>query len=228
MDAPVDVAQWPGAGRGAGITHLAIVHHETTTGRLNDLALSARCAGSAGIRLLLDAVSSFGAEASPAMTGTSAHSRPPPTSACTACPGCRSSWPGRTSGPAACRAGSLYFDLHGYHRTQHRDGFSPFTQAVQVAFALREALAEHAEEGGSESRRLSYAARAARIAGTLRDAGIETLLPPGDFSSVLWSWRLPPGMTYARLHDGLKARRFRHLCGAGASWRGYFPHRPHG
>lgn len=44
-------------------THVAVIHHETTTGRLNDLqALGALCC-ERGLRLLVDGVSSFGAEA---------------------------------------------------------------------------------------------------------------------------------------------------------------------
>ena len=44
-------------------THVAIVHHETTTGRLNGLREIGALCGSRGVRLLVDAVSSFGAEA---------------------------------------------------------------------------------------------------------------------------------------------------------------------
>jgi 2-aminoethylphosphonate-pyruvate transaminase len=53
-DAPHD-----GDGR---FTHMAAVHHETTTGRLNDLRALADLCRKHGVKLLLDAVSSFGAE----------------------------------------------------------------------------------------------------------------------------------------------------------------------
>ncbi len=43
-------------------SHVAVVHHETTTGRLNDLAALASVCKETGARLLLDGVSSFGAE----------------------------------------------------------------------------------------------------------------------------------------------------------------------
>ncbi len=46
----------------ARFTHLAIVHHETTTGRLNDLSAVAAVCRPRGIQLLIDGVSSFGAE----------------------------------------------------------------------------------------------------------------------------------------------------------------------
>ena len=45
------------------ISHLAVVHHETTTGRLNAIEPIARLCSERRIELLIDAVSSFGAEA---------------------------------------------------------------------------------------------------------------------------------------------------------------------
>lgn len=44
-------------------TNVAIIHHETTTGRLNAIDQLSRACAERGIGLLLDAVSSFGAEA---------------------------------------------------------------------------------------------------------------------------------------------------------------------
>jgi 2-aminoethylphosphonate-pyruvate transaminase len=199
-----------------GITHLAVVHHETTTGRLNDLAALGALCRERGVTLLLDAVSSFGAEhlegeawnlgalaatANKCVHGVAGLSFVLARDALWAAP--------------KKRAGGLYLDLHGYHTSQHRDGFSPFTLPVQVAFALQEALAEHAEEGGSAARRARYGARAARIAGALAAAGVATLLPPADYSAVLWSWRLPDGQTYAGLHDALKAEGFVIYAGQG-------------
>jgi 2-aminoethylphosphonate-pyruvate transaminase len=117
---------------------------------------------------------------------------------------------------------SVYFDLHAYHRAQHGEGFSPFTQAVQVAFALREALAEHAEAGGAAARRALYQARATRIGAALQGLGVTTLLDPVELSSVLWSYRLPSGMTYLRLHDALKQRGFIIYAGQGHLAPGVF------
>src|SRR5690606_15792572 len=43
-------------------SHVAVIHHETTTGRLNNLEKVARICSSKNIPLLVDGVSSFGAE----------------------------------------------------------------------------------------------------------------------------------------------------------------------
>ena len=95
-------------------------------------------------------------------------------------------------------AGSVYLDLAGYYQGQHGEGYSPFTQSVQVAFALREALNELEDIGGWEQRRSIYRRRAGYIAVTLNALGLRTLLPPQDYSCVLWSWQLPDGVTTSR------------------------------
>ncbi len=197
------------------ISHVAVVHHETTTGRLNDLEAIGRICQAWGVRLLVDAVSSFGAEriagrdwGLAAVAGTA-------NKCLHAVPGLSFVLARRESWANPARTGSVYLDLHAYHRAQHGDGFSPFTQAVQVAFALREALAEHRAQGGWLARRALFRGRAARIHTALECQGVRTLLAPAEYSSVLWSYRLPAGMTYPRLHDALKRRGFVIYAGQG-------------
>lgn len=200
----------------ATITHVAVVHHETTTGRLNDLDRFGALCREAGRTLLLDAVSSFGAERIDAdawhlgaLAGTANK--------------CLHGVPGLSfvlardslwSAPAG-RAGGVYLDLRPHHAAQQRDGFSPFTLPVQVAFALHEALMEHAEAGGAEARRQVYAARAEAIGATLRACGVKPLLPAGESSAALWSWLLPPEHDYAGLHAALKDEGFIIYAGQG-------------
>jgi 2-aminoethylphosphonate-pyruvate transaminase len=209
--------------RDSSITHLAVVHHETTTGRLNRLdAIGALCR-ERNITLLLDAVSSFGAEAIDAGAWNLGALAATANKCLHGVPGLsfvlarRELWTAADPTPR-----SLYLDLAGYHRTQHGDGFSPFTLPVQVAFALREALAELAEEGGWEARRRRYRERAERIAATLGELGVTPLLPTAEYSSVLWSWRLPAGRSYGELHDALKARGFVIYAGQGDLGREIF------
>jgi 2-aminoethylphosphonate-pyruvate transaminase len=203
-------------GSDPAISHVAAVHHETTTGRLNDLEAVGRACRAWGARLLVDAVSSFGAEriagadwnvdAVAATANKCLHGVPGLSFVLAR----KELW----RAPPA-RAGSVYLDIHASHRQQHADGFSPFTQAVQVAFALREALAEHAEQGGAAARLQSYRHRAERVHAELDRLGVGTLLSPSEYSAVLWSYRLPRGMAYARLHDALKARGFVIYAGQG-------------
>jgi 2-aminoethylphosphonate-pyruvate transaminase len=102
-------------------------------------------------------------------------------------------------------AASLYLDLQAYHAGQQDQGYSPFTLPVQVAFALQEALIEHAELGGALARLSTYRQRADRVRAALLAGGVAPLLEDGAGSPVLASWRLPAGRSYESLHDALKA-----------------------
>ncbi|MDB6160290.1 MAG: 2-aminoethylphosphonate aminotransferase [Gammaproteobacteria bacterium] len=62
LDLDAIAARLDAAQEGAQFTHMAAVHHETTTGRLNDLRPLGKLCRERGLRLIVDAVSSFGAE----------------------------------------------------------------------------------------------------------------------------------------------------------------------
>jgi len=198
------------------VSHVATVHHETTTGRLNDIDAIGRACKARGAQLLLDGVSSFGAESIAGRDWNLAAIAATANKCLHGAPGLsfvlarRELW---ASSPA--RSGSVYFDLHAYNRAQHGEGLSPFTQAVQIAFALDEALAEHREQGGWAARRESYLQRAARIGATLTALGVEMLIPASECSAVLRSYRLPHGTTYQHLHDELKTQGFVIYAGQG-------------
>jgi 2-aminoethylphosphonate-pyruvate transaminase len=214
---PVDVARLEGMLAGdRSITRVAIVHHETTTGRLNDLEAVGRVCLAFGARLLVDAVSSFGAEQIDVAGWNIA------ALAATANK-CLHGAPGLSFVLARhelwrvppVRPVSVYLDLFSYYRVQHNAGFSPFTQSIPVAFALAEALAELRDQGGWLARRELYRRRARRVAAVLGQAGVCTLLAPPDYSSVLWSYVLPAGLGYAALHDALKREGFVIYAGQG-------------
>ena len=189
---------------GGGFTHLAAVHHETTTGRLNDVARLAALCDLHDVQLLLDAVSSFGAEAIPF-----------DSPALTACAGtankCLHGIPGLgfvvTRRAALTEAAepprSLYLDLSLWLRQQDQES-TPFTPPVNAVLALAKALEELAEQGGWSGRHARYSKLAGRVRRALSARGIETLLPAEASSCVLVSYRIPSTMDYAGIHDGLK------------------------
>lgn len=198
------------------IKFIAAVHHETTTGRLNDIAALGKLGREFGVRLLIDAVSSFGAEnitaddcniAAMAATANKCLHGVPGLSFVLAS---NELWEEQ-----ATSVRSVYLDLRAYHQSQHEQGYSPFTQAVQVAFALGEALSELREEGGWRKRQAVYRARAEKIGQTLSSAGITTVLPPQEYSCVLRSYRLPATMDYVEVHDQLKSHGFVIYAGQG-------------
>lgn len=199
------------------ITHLAVVHLETTTGRLNDLDAIGGLCRERGVTMLLDAVSSFGAEriegkawnlgALAATANKCLHGAPGLSFVLAA----DALWHRK---PVA--AGSLYLDLRAYHAGQHDRGYSPFTLPVQIAFALQEALVEHGEQGGAPARLSTYRQRADRVRAALVAGGVMPLLEAGANSPVLASWRLPAGCSYESLHDALKALGYVIYAGQGS------------
>ncbi len=197
------------------IAHVASVHHETTTGRLNDIATLGALCRRRGLGLLLDAVSSFGAEEIRFDEWNL-------VAAAAAANKCLHGVPGvafvlaRRDVLADCsrHADSLYLDLGLLYREQQA-GWSPFTQAVQAFFALHEALCEFEEAGGQAARRARYVQLSSLLRRELPAAGATLLLPPDDYASMLTSFRLPPGVGYAGLHDELKRRGFTIYAGQG-------------
>jgi 2-aminoethylphosphonate-pyruvate transaminase len=197
----------------ARITHVALVHHETTTGRLNDLrSLGALCRDR-GVELLVDGVSSFGAEPidfeNTALSAVAATANK-----------CLHGVPGaafviaRRSALARATSRTYYLDLGRLARLQDERG-TPFTPAVHVYYALVEALREHADQGGRIARHRSYAALAEQVRAGLAELKVQTLIPSDESSVVLRAYRLPEGMSYARLHDALKSRGFVIYAGQG-------------
>lgn len=204
------------------IRAVAVVHHETTTGLLNPVRELAQVCRERGRALLVDAISSLGGEELDLGWGLDAV-----VATANKCirglPGLSfvlvrralleraAAWPPRT----------LYLHLPTYFAEQERGG-TPFTPAVQVAYALHEALLELAEEG-VPARARANAALARRLRRGLERLGLSLLLPPGLRSSTITTVRLPERWTYERLHDVLRARNFVIYAGQGdlrrQAWR---------
>jgi 2-aminoethylphosphonate-pyruvate transaminase len=201
--------------RDRAITHVAVVHHETTTGRLNELAQLGEICRRSGAQLLVDGVSSFGAEALDFEKWSIA-----------ACAGtankCLHGAPGVSFVIARRQAlfspsvapRTLYLDLANACREQDKRG-TAFTQPVHVMHALAQALKEFSAAGGSPARHRLYADLAGAVRKGLLKFGVEPLLPAEETSVVLSAYRVPSALDYDALHDALKARGFIIYAGQG-------------
>lgn len=214
--APADLAGIEAALRAEpDIEAVALVHHETTTGLVNPVEAVGRLARAAGKLFVVDSVSGLGGEPIDlAAAGVDL------------CVGtankCIQGTPGigfvlvrreAMDRLAAVPARSVYLALHANWQAQER-GDTLFTPAVQTAYALDEALAELLEETVA-----GRIARYGRAAALLRDGfarlGLSCLLPPELRSHTITALDLPRGLTYAELHDRLKARGFVVYAGQG-------------
>jgi 2-aminoethylphosphonate-pyruvate transaminase len=195
---------------------VAVVHHETTTGLVNPVAAIAQRARALGKLVLVDAVSGLGGDAldmaaCDLVVGTSGK--------------CIQAFPGLAfvlvrdevvARLASYPRRSLYLSLATYvTRT------TPFTPAVQVAYALDEALAELLEETVA-ARIARYASAATFLRVGFTRLALECVLPPALRSNTITSLRFPAGRTYAELHDSLKAHGFVIYEGQGAFAREAF------
>ena len=190
------------------VSHVAVVHHETTTGRLTDLAGVGEVCKGRGRKILLDGVSSFGAESIDFETWGIQAMAATANKCLHGIPGLAFVMADRealTEGTS--QADSLYLDLFAYYNAQ-QTGFSPFTPATHSAVALEEALLELSEAGGVMARRSRYAQLTADILGHLVGLGVEPLLRADESSSMLTAYHLPTGWSYDRLHDFLRSRGF--------------------
>ncbi len=198
-----------------GVTLLAVVHHETTTGRLNDIGEIAEICNEYQVPILLDGVSSFGAERIEFKDWN--------VVACAATANkCLHGIPGISFVVLdreylqilEKQANSLYLDLSNYLEQQDKGG-TPFTQAVQSMYALNEALDEHRDQGGWTSRQKIYKQRLKIVDEGLLALGIKPYLPIQELSCVLHSYYLPDGHDYAQFHDRLKEAGFVIYAGQG-------------
>ncbi len=193
------------------IGHVVAVHCETTTGILNPIEEIAAVCEARGRRLLVDAMSSFGAL--PFDFGGI-----PCEAVAASANKCLESVPGigfiiaRTEALAAARdnAPSLSLDLHDQWRGFEATGEWRFTPPTQVLAALGQALDEHAAEGGVSARGARYAANCRILIEGMRELGFETFLPDSLQAPIIVTFRSPsdPRFDFARFYDALAKRGY--------------------
>jgi 2-aminoethylphosphonate-pyruvate transaminase len=209
----VDVGDLAGAidASNRRVTHLAIVHHETTSGVLNNLDGIGRLCKERGIVLLLDAVSSYGAIPIN-MPGQGIHFL-----AATANKNIQG-MPGvsfvvadtnvleRTAGT---QPRSLYLNLYAEYAHVRSTGQTRFTPPVQTCYALRQALRELVLEG-VEKRYKRYSACWQVLVDGLTRLGLQIVVSSEDQSRLLTTVQEPthPKYSFDDMHDAMLARGF--------------------
>jgi 2-aminoethylphosphonate-pyruvate transaminase len=199
----------------ADVDAVAVVHHETTTGLLNPVAEIAAVARDAGVRVMLDGVSSFGVEEL-ALDGSGVDFLACSSNKCLqGLPGAAFVLvsPAGLERLAEVPPTSVYLDLAGYLRGV-TSGSVPFTPAIPALAALDAALDEVLTLGPAEHRR-RYADRAAVLDEVLTGLGLEPIVAPEHRSRTVRSVPLPHGVDYASLHDELKRRGYVIYAGQG-------------
>lgn len=175
------------------ITHVAVVHCETTTGILNPIEEIAAVVKDAGKLFIVDAMSSFGgipiAMESLGIDILISSSNK-----------CIQGVPGfgfiiiRKSVLELCKgvSRSLSLDIYDQWSTMEKGGGKwRFTSPTHVVRAFAEALTELEEEGGIEARYKRYKENHRTLVGGMRRLGYETLLNDEQQSPIITSFVYP-------------------------------------
>ncbi len=181
----------------SAITHVAQVHCETGTGILNPLPEIATVVAAHGRRLIVDAMSSFGA--------IPIDVQAMPMDALVAASGkCLEGVPGmgfviarRSALEAAGKqCHSLAMDLHDQWLYMQKTGQWRFTPPTHVVAALRAAIDQYQAEGGQPARLARYAENCATLVSGMRRLGFATFLDDAVQAPIIITFHAPADPAY--------------------------------
>lgn len=179
------------------ITHVAQVHCETGTGILNPLPEIAAVVARHGRRLIVDAMSSYGA--------IPIDARKVPFDALIAASGkCLEGVPGmgfvigRRSALEAS-AGNTYsvaLDLLDQWQYMQKTGQWRYTPPTHVVAALRAAIDQYKAQGGQPARLARYTDNCTTLVAGMRKLGLTTFLPDSLQAPIIVTFHAPPDPAY--------------------------------
>ncbi len=195
----------------AAATHVLAVHCETTSGILNPIDAIAEVTAARGRRLLVDAMSAFGALRLDAR-------RTPFDAVMASANKCLEGVPGMAFvvvrrdalEAAAGNAHSLSLDLHDQWTAMEGNGQWRFTPPTQVLAAFNRALDLFADEGGITGRHDRYAENCRVLIDGMRALGFETFLGDDVQAPIIVTFHAPADPRYAfdAFYDGLRRRGY--------------------
>ena len=197
--------------RDASITHVGLIHCETSTGILNPLEEIATTIARHAKSLIVDAMSSFGALPIDARTM--------PFDALIAASGkCVEGPPGmgfvfaRRSVLEQCagRSTSLALDLHDQWTYMEKTTQWRFTPPTHVVVALNAALDQFAAEGGRTARLARYSRNYEMLVNGMAELGFRPFLEPAIQAPIIVTFHAPPDTryTFREFYDRVRDKGF--------------------
>ena len=211
-DVPVDVAALDAAlDADADISHVVVVHCETTSGILNPIKAISDVVARHRRKLLIDSMSAFGALPLDAdeiefdavvASSNKCLEGAPGMGFCVA----REAALAMTEGNSP----SLVLDLYDQWRAMQKNRQWRFTPPTHVLLAFDQALTEFDEEGGVAGRGARYRANCELLVSGMRAMGFETLLPDELQAPIIITFRMPtnPEFDFEAFYDGLKEQGY--------------------
>lgn len=193
------------------ITHVALVHCETSAGILNPLAAIAEVVARHGRRLIIDAMSSFGA--------LEIDARTMPFDAVIAASGkCLEGPPGMgfvivrraVLEESAGRCHSLAMDLHDQWVYMQKTTQWRFTPPTHVVAAFDAAIEQYLAEGGREARGARYAQNCRTLVSGMAALGLKSFLPAEIQAPIIVTFHAPatPRYEFKAFYNAVKARGY--------------------
>jgi 2-aminoethylphosphonate-pyruvate transaminase len=211
-DTPPDLAALDAAlAADATITHVFAVQCETTSGILNPIKEIAGIVARHGRRLLIDAMSAFGAlpldSATTPFDAVAASSN----KCIEGVPGlgfvlARQAALAETEGNAT----TLVLDLFDQHRNLAKTGQYRFTPPIHVIVSFHQALMEFVAEGGQPGRGARYAENGRVLSEGMGRLGFRPLLPAALQAPIIHTFHMPrdPAFVFQNFYDRLKDRGY--------------------
>lgn len=193
------------------ITHVALVHCETSTGILNPLAEIAAVVAGHGRGLIVDAMSSFGA--------LEIDARHIPFDAVVAASGkCLEGPPGMgfviarraALERAQGNSHSLALDLYDQWVYMQKTTQWRYTPPTHIVAAFDTAIAQYLEEGGLAARGARYAHNCRTLIEGMAQLGLRSFLPASIQAPIIVTFYAPdnPRYTFKSFYDAVKARGY--------------------
>jgi 2-aminoethylphosphonate-pyruvate transaminase len=193
------------------ITHVTLIHCETTTGLINPLAEIGEIAARYNKAYIVDAMSSFGAYDIDLKKLNISYLISSSNKCIEGIPGF-SFILAKRSELEKCRnqARSLSLDLYDQWSGLNSNGQFRFTPPVQVLLAFNEALDELAREGGIKARANRYRENNSMLVAGLRKLGFKVYLPPELRGYIITSFLYPshPDFSFENFYSLLNDKGF--------------------
>lgn len=191
------------------ITHVVLIHCETSSGILNPLEEIATVVAAAGRELIIDSMSAFGALPVDAQTL-------PFAALISSANKCFEGVPGfgfvlinkATLMLCEGRSTSLSLDLYDQWQYMHNTGQWRFTPPTHVVAAFAQALREFQQEGGQAARLARYQRNRDRLVSGMRSLGFATLLHDRWLSPIIITFISPddPAFSFQHFYHEMKSR----------------------
>jgi len=193
------------------ISHVFVVHCETSTGIVNPIEAIAAVCRKHAIGFLIDAVASFGAMTLDARKLGFQAVTVSSNKCMQGAPGIGWAVVQKTAlenTKGTCKA--LVLDLWDQNQHMDRTASFRFTPPTQVLAAFAQACREHAAEGGAPARLARYTANWRRLVDGMRQMGFSTVMPDEYASPIVATFHNPdhPSFSFDKLFQGMKARGF--------------------